>query len=353
MQHYRLADSMSADNSIFSVWTLPNQLAQGSPPEDPAPVPTPASSPAPTPASSPALAPAPAPALKDYIPLPVVTIILGGLITIIWALIIKWKEAEVEKIEAEKTTQLTRIEGEKSLEISRLETEIDNLKQGQRSELSEKNIRIQILEAEIKNLREVTAIEPLNYLRETKPVLEEMIEKYRGEISQLLEEKGQLSSEKEKLRQELESRLSSFEKNLQQLSALEQHLLERSASIQKASLWLKQSQSDIAQEACRVAIERLSHHVVSENQSTEKEKLRQDITTYLKLVSEALKLGRTNLLDKARQKIPPVFHSVVYSEIFKVIRDDITPIQLTDSQAVREVNIYFNHLVNMFEAESR
>ncbi|MFK8185256.1 MAG: hypothetical protein AB8B99_17930 [Phormidesmis sp.] len=349
MQHYQLADSMSADNSIFSVWTLPNQFAQGSPPEDPVPAP------APTPTSVPTPAPAPAPALKDYIPLPVVTIILGGLITIIWALIIKWKEAEVKKIEAEKTTQLTRIEGEKALEISRLETEISNLKQGQRSELSEKNIRIQILEAEIKNLREVTAIEPLNYLRETKPVLEEMIEKYKGEISQLLEEKGQLSLEKEKLRQELESRLSSFEKNLQQLSVLEQHLLERSASIQKASLWLKQSQSDIAKEACRVAIERLDHYAAMENQNTEKERiqLQQDITIYLKLVSEALKLGRTNLLDKARQKITPVFHPVVYSEIFKVIRDDITPIRLTDSQAVREVNIYFNHLVNMFEAESR
>lgn len=304
----------------------------------------------------------PVPTLKDYIPLPMVVVIISSLLAVISTLLWKWHEAEIKRIEKEKDAAI-------ELQDQKRVGELELLEEKQKRVSSEKDNQINILESKIQDLEKrqqdlqmLYSIEPLKFLQETKPALENIIEEYRNKIQKLGEENDELSSnnmeliaEKEDLHQKLQTRLESFEDDLKKLSVLEKHLSERSLKAYKAKLWLEANYNRLALEGCRISLQRFSQTISSEAQDLETRKLQfqKDIADYLGLVGHALTIGRTNLLDKASKQIMPVLDTQLYSEVFKVIRDDILPTELADKEAIQEINIYFDCLVSIFEGTSK
>lgn len=301
------------------------------------------------------------PSTKDYVPVPIVSVVIAGLIGIIATLVWKWHEAEIKRIEIqkgaevkEKEAEVERVKIEKSAEIKLLDEQKKRELSEKDNEIKNLGLKIESLERTQEEFRQLTSIVPQEYIKETKPLLEQTIRELKERINLIEKEKNDISEEKEKIRLELESKLSAFESSLQKLSTLEKHLSDRAANIHIANLWLKKNQSRLGREACEIALQRVSQNLNYQNNDLEQKALQfvSDIKDYLIMISECLNLGRTNLLDKARAEIPPVIHPEFYAEAFKIIRDEKAPAELSNDNSVREVQLYLNYLVKLFQNES-
>lgn len=291
------------------------------------------------------------PSIKDYIPVSIVVVVIAGLMAIIGTLIWKWHEAEVKRIEAQKDSEVARINIEKYGEIKILDEQ-------RKRELSEKDTKIMILESEIRTLKreqeifkEITSIAPIQFLRDTKPALELIINELREKIKSLTrEEKDDRSVEKDKIILELESKLTTFENNLHKLSILEKHLAERAAHIQEASLWLEGNQTRLAEEACQASLQYLN----VQGKSAEEIKMDfiNDVNDYLMIIGKCLNLGRTNLIDKIMVEIAPVVEPKLYANVFTLIKDEKMPSELNNDGARREIEIYLSYLIEKFKSYS-
>lgn len=284
--------------------------------------------------------------IKDFISL--VGILLAGLIAIIGTLLWKWHEAEVKRIEAIKDAEIKQIKTEASGEIKVLYEE-------KKREISERTTKIEILEARIEALtrkqeefRELNSIAPLEYLKETKPVLENIIKELKEQIHVLTEEKDSITAEKEKFRLELENKLESFESNLHTLSILEKYLADRSISIRQAYLWLEKRQMSLAEETCKILFKNSAIQV----SDSEIEEFTYQIHDYLRAIGACLDNGRANLLDKVRANTPILFYPQLYTEVFKIIRDKKLPLEPLSDESKTELRIYLNHLIQLFKDES-
>ena len=291
---------------------------------------------------------------KSSILIPVFTVVIGGLITIIGTLLWKWHESEIRRVDSEKNAEVNQIKIEKSGEIKLLE-------ERKIREISEKNNEISILVSKIEELErnqekteKFTSLFPQEFFLKTKGTLETMIEGLKEEVDILKQDNENIDREKEVLRLALEQKLSVFENDLQKISAFEKYLSERSVDIHRADVWLSTNQTRLAEEACQLLLERNSHEPGREKDFIDSvaPQFSADIGDYLTIISECLTIGRPNLIDKARAEMPSVVSPKLYAKVFKIIRDEKLPSELSDPKAEREIGMYFNHLIKSFESES-
>ncbi len=282
---------------------------------------------------------------------PISSLIVPALLAIVGTLLWKWREAEVRRLEGEKKSEIDLIRVRKDGEVKLLEEKYSR-------ELSEKNNEIKNLIAEVKLLerrqedfQELNSIFPQKFLQETKGTLEMIIKELESRIKILERDKETINQENEELQKKLADKLSNFKKNLQQVSAFERYLSERSISIHKAILWIEGNKVRLAKESCELLLQRSEQTTVEPSG-----RLRQwmpqfsaDIEDYLSIIGDCLRIGRPDLLDRAKAEISAVVDLKFYVEVFKIIRDEKAPLELPDKESERESEIYFNYLIELFE----
>jgi len=264
------------------------------------------------------------PAAKDYIPTTVVVVIVAGLIAIIGNLIGKWREAEVGRIEADKRS-----------EISDLNNEISNL-----------NHKVEILEREKNFYQDLASDAPLEHLKKTKTNLEEIIDDLTSNVDSLKSELSNKDAENIRLEESLKQAIEKLTGNLSRLSALEK----RASTARKSLNWIIQNKAILQEEAYQASIESLGYS----NQYSEQDRnsFKNDIDDYLVIIIQSLRHGRFNLLDKAFKEIRFTVAPELYIEAFKFIKHKKLSSDTLNSDVKKELELYINYLINLFDSEN-